>query len=288
MKGIIYFSLILLLITSVTFAEVIPSLPNNFKKDASEIIISEPLDSDLSLIDQYCHEILNINKINPQEIKQYETCLLNKELSVASNYYPSDRHYNDYFQLPKKQKKKIIDHLVYKIIFGLEKKINKKEALILNDYISSLKKRAKISMVGIRPIEKIILGHNPWSSKRWNGRQILSLNIKYPKIYGGEKTYDLKPLLSMIGTQINEKEVKLINDDIIPITRTEFINYYLQDSFFSQSRMPASFENSYTKELNQINMEIFLINKILNKKEDIELKFKLNRLKARLQQLKNL
>lgn len=280
--------IILLLISFFAKADVIPSLPNEFSKDMVNVAQAGPHESDLSLIDQYCSEILNIKKINTEEIKQYEICLLNKELNFASNYYPTEKDFNDYFLYPKSKKQKIIDHLVYKVIFDLDKRINTKQALILNDYIFNLKKRAKISMIGLRPIEKIILGHHPWSNTRWNGKQILSLNIKYPKIYGGGKSYDLKPLLTIIGNQDLSKEMKLEVAEILPITRTEFINYYLQDSLNSNSRMPASIINIYHKELNQINMEIFLINKILSKKEDIELKFKLNRLKARLEQLKNL
>ena len=42
--------------------------------------------------------------------------------------------------------------------------------------------------------------------------------------------------------------------------------------------MPASSNDYYTKALNQIDMEIFLIKRILKKHDDIELKFKLKRL----------
>jgi hypothetical protein len=250
-------------------ADVYPDLPNKYMQEKKVIALTKP-----KLLDKYCSISLDSNKVNSDELKYYQICLLNKELITASKYLPNDNDYKDFFLIKKNKQKLIVDHMVYQLLFNVEKTLDSKSAHILNFYINNLKKKAKLTTATLRPIDKIMIGMKPWDQGRWTGQKMLSLELNYPKQLGGTHSLDLRPLINVIGSN---KSITFDTTAKGLVSKHLYISGYFKQ-LLSNGRLPASSNDYYTKTLNQINMEIFLIERILKKQEDIELKFKLREL----------
>lgn len=250
-------------------ADVFPDLPVKFLKQEKIITIVKP-----KLVDKYCSVSLENKKVNLDELKFYKICLLNKQLVNAAKYIPSKDDYKDFFLLRSSKQKLIVDHMVYQLLFNVEKTLDSKTAQILNYYINMLKKKAKLTLATLRPIDKIMIGMKPWDQGKWAGNRMLSLELNYPKLLGGIHRIDLRPLIKVIGSN---KKITFNTASKGLVSKHLYITGYFKQ-LLSNGRMPASSNDHYTKALNQIDMEIFLIKRILKKHEDIELKFKLKQL----------
>ena len=272
------FSFFSLFISFSLNADVYPDLPNQYMQEKKVIALTKP-----KLLDKYCSITLDSNKVNSDELKFYQICLLNKELIRASKYLPSDNDYNDFFLIKKKKQKLIVDHMVYQLLFNVEKTLDSKSAHILNFYINNLKKKAKLTTATLRPIDKIMIGMKPWDQDRWTGQKMLSLELNYPKQLGGTHRFDLRSLINVIGSN---KKITFDTAAKGLVSKHLYISGYFKQ-LLSSGRLPASSNDYYTKVLNQINMEIFLIERILKKQEDIELKFKLRELQEKRNKLQS-
>ena len=120
-------------------ADVFPDLPVQFLKQEKIITIVKP-----KLVDKYCSVSLENKIVNLDELKFYKICLLNKQLVNAAKYIPSKHDYKDFFLLKSSKQKLIVDHMVYQLLFNVEKTLDSKTAQILNFYINKLKKKASL------------------------------------------------------------------------------------------------------------------------------------------------
>jgi hypothetical protein len=272
---------LLLSISLNTFADIVVDMPKSFLKE--ELV--EVVTNNKSSIDQYCQMSLEQPSLFSNDKKQYQACLLYKQLKQASLSYPTDQELKDYFKLSRKKQKLIVDHFVYQLIFKIDKVMTPKTAQIINYYVSGLKKKAKLTTQTLRPIDKIMLGLYPWEQKRWPGHKLLTIDLTFPKSIGLNIEYNLKPLMNIIGSNKSITITPVGPDQKTLITTYDYIKGYFTD--LQSGRLPAASDDYYSRRLNTVNLEIFLLKRMLAKKEDIILKLKLKKLLEQRSQLQS-